>query len=314
MNRNELKIYRQCWFIRAFEGAIAAEAAAGNVPGLVHLSTGSEVADALIGHHIDPNRDKVTGSHRSHGLALACGVEPLDVAKEILGKAGGLSDGLGGTQHLIAPESGFLTSNGIVGAQVPIAAGAALSAKSRSGGGIGVAVFGDGAANQGAVLETMNMAVALKLPMLFVLYNNGMAQSTKAETASGGNYRDRARSFGLPVWSADSVDFAACSKAVEHSVGHARLKGPAFVEVAVSRDHGHYYGDEKADQVFGANDALLAFEKWLLEQGVERSAIVAAADAGKAHAHAIVTEAVAAPNAPATLLSGWSSGESAVND
>lgn len=313
MNHSQLNMYQQCWFIRAFEGAIAAEAAAGNVPGLVHLSTGSEVADVLIGHHIDRDLDKVTGSHRSHGLALACGAEPLDVAKEILGKAGGLSDGLGGTQHLIAPESGFLTSNGIVGAQVPLAAGAALSAKSRRDGGIGVAVFGDGAANQGAVLETMNLVAALKLPMLFVLYNNGMAQSTKAETASCGDYRDRARSFGLPVWSADSVDFVACFEAVEHSVAHARCSGPAFVEIAVSRDHGHYYGDEKTDQAFDASDALLAFEKALLEQEVERQAVIAAADAGRTHARAVVTEAVAASNAPAILLADWSSGEGVID-
>lgn len=313
MDHKHLDMYQQCWFIRAFEGAIAAEATAGNVPGLVHLSTGSEVADVLIGHHIDRDLDKVTGSHRSHGLALACGAKPLDVAKEIMGKAGGLSGGLGGTQHLISPESGFLASNGIVGAQVPLAAGAALSAKSRPGGGIGVAVFGDGAANQGAVLETMNLAVALKLPMLFVLYNNGMAQSTKMETSSGGNLCDRARSFGLAVWSADSVDFAACSVAVEHSIAHARSGAPAFVEIAVSRDHGHYYGDEKADQAFDASDALTVFEKWLLEQGVERPAAAAAADAGRTHARAIVAEAFTAPDAPATLLADWSSGEGVID-
>ncbi len=268
-----LKHYQMCWFIRAFEAAIAAEAAAGITPGLVHLSTGSEVADVLLASKLDPARDQVTGSHRSHGIALACGAEPIDVAGEIMGLPGGLSDGQGGTQHLIAPEAGFLTSNGIVGAQVPLAAGAALTAKTKGNGGVGVAVFGDGAANQGAVLETMNMAVSLKLPMVFSLYNNGMAQSTAVETASGGNLLDRAKSFGLAVFSADSADYVECAKTLSRVVHAARDGMPAFVEVTVSRDHGHYYAGGLDGDDFEASTAMENLEKYLLKQNVDQNSI-----------------------------------------
>lgn len=296
MDHKALKLYEKCWFIRSFEAAIAEAAAAGKVPGLVHLSTGSEVADVLLSHHLDWRRDKVTGSHRSHGIALACGTEPLDVAKEILGKKGGLSDGLGGTQHLIATsgETSFLMSNGIVGAQVPIAAGAALSARSKALGGVGVAVFGDGAANQGAVLETMNLAVVLKLPMLFVMYNNGMAQSTAIELATESDLSDRARSFGLNAWKADSTDYANCEKALRQGVACARRSEPGFVEIMVTRDHGHYYAE---GENFGASPAMASFEKCLLNQGASPAAVAAAQKACAEKAKGVVAQAMEAADA-----------------
>ena len=296
MDPKALKHYEKCWFIRSFEAAIAAAAAVGKVPGLVHLSTGSEVADVLLGHHLDWRRDKVTGSHRSHGIALACGTEPLDIAKEILGKKGGLSDGLGGTQHLIATsgETSFLMSNGIVGAQVPIAAGAALTAKSKGLGGIGVAVFGDGAANQGAVFETMNLAVVLKLPLLFIMYNNGMAQSTAIKAATESDLLDRARSFGLNAWKTDSNDYASCEKILHQGLAHARRSEPSFVEVMVSRDHGHYYAE---GEDFGASPAMTSFEKTLLEKGVNAGVLSAAQKSARHNAEAIVAQAMEAADA-----------------
>lgn len=296
MDHNALKHYEKCWFIRSFEAAIAEAAAAGKVPGLVHLSTGSEVADVLLGEQLDWRRDKVTGSHRSHGIALACGTEPLDVAKEILGKKGGLSDGLGGTQHLIATsgETSFLSSNGIVGAQVPIAAGAALSAKSKGLGGIGVAVFGDGAANQGAVFETMNLAVVLKLPMLFVMYNNGMAQSTAIEMATGSDFQERAKSFGLGTFKTDSSDYEDCQKALQQSVALARDSQPCFIEISVSRDHGHYFA-EGTD--FGAAPAMASLEKTFLSQGVKLEDLMAARSSASQKAAATVAQAMEAADA-----------------
>ena len=284
--------------------AIAEQAAAGDVPGLVHLSTGSEVADVLLGQWADPVRDHVAGSHRSHGLALACGADPVAVAKEILGREGGLSNGLAGTQHLLAPEAGFLTSNGIVGAQVPLAAGAALSAKAAGKGGIGVAVFGDGAANQGAALETMNLAAALKLPMLFVLYNNGMAQTTTAVDASAGSFCDRATSFDLATWSVDSALYEDCSNAVQQVVTHVRSTGPAFVEVLVTRDHGHYFGDEETS-AFMPSKAIDDFKEWFIKQGVTAQELSAAQHASEKEATAAVAEAATAPLATSATLKPW---------
>lgn len=304
MNKVALKQYQRCWFIRSFEKAIAAQARAGGVPGLVHLSTGSEVADILLGHQLDPGRDYVTGSHRSHGLALACGANPVAVAKEILGREGGLSGGLAGTQHLLAPETGFLTSNGIVGAQVPLAAGGALSAKAAAVGGVGVAVFGDGAANQGAVLETMNLAVTLRLPMLFVLYNNGMAQTTAAVNVTAGSFCDRAKSFGLTVWSADSANYLDCSKAIHDAVHHARWVGPAFVEIAVTRDHGHYF-DRAEKTEFSSSKAMTCFAKWLSDQDIRDQLLEDAQRAAEKDAAATVAEAAEAPLAAAGALSPW---------
>ncbi len=292
MSKTALHHYQRCCFIRAFESAIATQAAAGNVPGLVHLSTGSEVADVVLASHLDSRLDQVTGSHRSHGIALACGAEPLEVAKEILGKEGGLSDGLGGTQHLIAPEAGFLTSNGIVGAQVPMAAGAALSAKTRADGGIGVAVFGDGAANQGAVLETMNLAVVLKLPMLFVMYNNGMAQTTAAATATGGSLIARSESFGLEAYTTDSADYADCIRVFGKAVQTARRGTAACVDVAVTRDHGHYFGDGDADD-FQASTAMKSLEKYILNQSISLDSLTAAKNRAQEDAVAVVAQAAA---------------------
>lgn len=298
MNEKALKQYQRCWFIRAFEQVIAEQAAAGNVPGLVHLSTGSEVADVLLGWHLDWRRDHVTGSHRSHGLALACGAEPVDIAKEIMGRAGGVSDGIAGTQHLMMPEgeTSFLTSNGIVGGQVPLAAGAALSAKARDGmDGIGVAVFGDGAANQGAVLETMNLVAALQLPMFFVLYNNGLAQSTSVDTATAGSYVDRAKSFGLHSWSADSADYENCRRVMQQGVAQARRCEPCFMEVAVTRDHGHHFGEAAHGESFDASQPLRAFGDWLREQGMQEKVLRAARRYEEKRARAVIEEAVAAP-------------------
>ena len=241
------QVFKKSVEIRIFETLIASLADEGKVPGLVHLCNGAEILQSAVCMALGAT-DSVTGSHRSHGLALAMGAEPYKVAAEILGKADGLSSGMGGTQHLLAPEVGFLSSNGIVGGQVPMALGAALSAKILKTGGIGVTFFGDGAANQGAVLETMNLAVALQLPMLFVLENNGFGQSTPAEFASGGvSLLTRAEGFGLRGFSVNGADAEDCVKKVETVVASIRAgEGPAFIEASVSRLAGHYHGEKAA--------------------------------------------------------------------
>ncbi len=307
MSLNLLKLFEKACFIRAFELEIACLWDAGEVPGLAHLSTGTEVADAALAAVLNPAVDGVTGSHRSHGLALAVGADPVRVAGEILGRVGGLSDGMAGTQHLIAPEAGFLTSNGIVGAQVPLAAGAALTAKTMKTGGVGVAVFGDGAANQGAVLETMNLAVALALPMIFVLYNNGVAQTTSAAYASGGNsFSGRAASFGLKDFATSSCDIRHYSDVLERATELARGFKPAFVEVGVGRDDGHYYGEiQSSTSTENEGDAIRALGAQLLEDGIALSACEQAKiDAGN-HARKAIAAALAAPKAGRPQLDRW---------
>lgn len=307
MKTNQLYFYSQACFIRAFEREIAKQSDAGEVPGLVHLSTGAEVAEVALASALDSKVDQVTGSHRSHGLALAMGASHEDLAKEILGRVGGLSDGMAGTQHLIAPDAGFLTSNGIVGAQVPLAAGAALTAKTLKTGGVGVAVFGDGAANQGAVMETMNLAVVLGLPMVFVLFNNGMAQTTSAKFSSGGNsFIERATSFGLQARTVDGQNFDACATIFVEAIEAARSFEPSFVEVSITRDDGHYYGEQQAaSQNDNDGQALKAFSAQLLTAGSTKVDCDQAKKQAQELARAAIVEALKAPKADVRQLNQW---------
>lgn len=310
MTLDDLKpVFEKAHFIRAFELEIAALSEAGDVPGLVHLCLGAELFEAALCSALEGPRDQVTGSHRSHGLALAMGADPVAVAAEILGLSGGLSEGLGGTQHLLAPEEGFLTSNGIVGGQVPLAAGAALSAKTLKTGGIGVAVLGDGATNQGAVFETMNLAVALKLPLLFVIENNGFGQSTAASYASGGiSPLARARGFGLAASQVDGGDIVAVIKTVDRLVSWVRETGsPALIEASVPRLSGHYHGDKQVYRSMedGHDDPLELFEDTLLRAGMSATESHALATDTRARAREAVRKAADAPDGSAEAMSRW---------
>lgn len=296
------EIYKTAYKIRVFEEAVAAAADAGKVPGLAHLCSGAETLQAAICHMLDGSIDQVTGSHRSHGLALAMGADSTKVAAEIFGKATGLSRGFGGTQHLLAPEKGFLTSNGIVGGQVPLAAGAALTAKTLKTGGIGVAFFGDGAANQGAVLETMNLAVALELPLLFVLENNGMGQTTASDYASGGtSLADRADAFNMVAFQVAAADIFGMEEIVPAAVDYVRNeRQPAFLETFVPRLSGHYHGDSNTFDSEEQEDPLLVLEDHLktlpdktdLENDIQQS----------------VQDALAAPMLSSNSLNEWHKG------
>jgi len=273
MDANQSLIYRIACQIRCFETAIAEAANSGFVPGLVHLCTGAEVLQATLCTALLGHNDYVTGSHRSHGLAIGMGADPYAVAAEIFGKASGLSGGFGGTQHLAAPDCGFLTSNGIVGAQVPLAAGAALSNKILRPGNIGVCFFGDGAANQGAVLETMNLAVALELPLLFILENNGLGQSTSSHYASGGvSFSARAKGFGLRTEIFQEKDIADQMVALPLLIEEVRTSGkPLFLEAFVPRLSGHYHGEEKS---FTAGEKDMFDPLTALEGLLERSGLI----------------------------------------
>jgi len=293
-------MFEKAHFIRAFEGALAAAADAGEVPGLVHLSNGAEILELAVASALDLPTDQVTGSHRSHGIALSLGVDPLALACEILGREGGMSSGLGGTQHLIAPEEGLLGSNGIVGGQVPLALGAALSAKLLKTGGIAVSYFGDGAANQGAVLESLNLAVVLKLPVLFVCENNGFGQSTAAAYAAGGtSLLGRARAFGLAAAYVDGTDPVEATKAADRLVTWVRDTGsPAFLEASVPRLSGHYHGDKEVYRTKGGStgDPLDRLEAMILNREVTKGLVDGMKSRASEDARAIVAKATAAPD------------------
>ena len=302
-----ITFFEKAHFIRAFEARIARAADAGAVPGLVHLNSGAELVELAVINLLEGPKDQVTGSHRSHGLALACGVDPLALAREILGRKGGLSDGLGGTQHLMAPSVGFLTSNGIVGGQVPLAAGAALSAKTKGTGGIAVTFMGDGAANQGVVMETLNLAASLKLPLLFVLINNGFGQSTPAEQVTGGSLIGRARAFGLAADQVDGTDPVAMNKTADRMVGWVRkTASPAFIEAKISRLSGHYHGDAEVYRTGGERqDALKRLRDMLIKNEIEEATLDAIVAAATAKADKIVSKAEKTKDGSAEALAAW---------
>jgi pyruvate dehydrogenase E1 component alpha subunit len=278
MELDDLKLlFEQASFIRAFENQIAQASEKGMTPGLVHLSNGAEVADVVLRRHLNSDTDKITGSHRSHSLALIGGVDPVALAAEIMGRSGGVAGGLGGTQHIISKDTLFLTSNGIVGAQVPIALGAALSAKQLSiqdqPSGLAVAVFGEGASNQGGVFESMNMASALHLPILFLMQNNQMAQSTSVKDITVANLAARARSFGMVSEQVDGADVMALETVFKRLTGYIReTRCPVFLEVSVPRLAGHYHGDQ-SEQNQDIIDPIDNLEKLLLAQDMNEGDI-----------------------------------------
>lgn len=290
-------LYQQAYFVRRFEEALAKAYDEGEVPGLLHLCSGAEVAEALLCQALDSARDQVTGSHRGHGLALLMGADPEKLAKEILGRVGGLSNGMGGTQHIIAPETGFLTSNGIVGAQVPLALGSALSAKNKANGGIGVAVFGDGAANQGAVLESLNLAAALSLPVVFFLENNGVAQSTHSSYAApGSSFKGRAETFGLVSFTLNTGDVNAAQATMKQAVKTARTGRPVFIEAQTARLSGHFHGDA-TNRTHPNSDPLFKLRNKLVSVGENERTIAELEDGVIERCNTLVENAATAQTA-----------------
>jgi len=287
--------------IRYFEDRVAGARDKGLVPGLPHLSHGAEAVAVGICHHLDADTDRITGSHRSHAAALAAGVPPVQMFGELTGRHCGLSGGMGGTQHIIAPESGFLCSNGIVGAQVPLAAGAALSAKSLASGGVAVAFFGDGAINQGAVSESMNLAATLGLPLLFVAENNGVSQSTgSASVSAGPGITARARALAMPAEQVDGRSVVQVSLATERMIRWVRDSGqPALLEAFCTRLSGHFYGDGREQEGEHPDDPIMVASEYMLKLGAEPESIKALEVRIGEKMDAAWAEALASP--PATV-------------
>ena len=223
LNQEIAKLYfERMLTIRYAEEALAQEWKADRIPGMLHLACGHEAVAVGVASQLNNQIDQITASHRGHGAAIAMGVPLSPMIAEIFG-LDGLNRGFGGTQHLAAPQHGFLTANGIVGGQVPLAAGAALSAKILMTGGIAVAFLGDGAMNQGSVLETLNLVKILSLPLLFVVEDNGI---------------------GATIGSDYSTDILAVVEAATQAVASVRSgRGPAMIVARVKRLEGHYYSD-----------------------------------------------------------------------
>jgi acetoin:2,6-dichlorophenolindophenol oxidoreductase subunit alpha len=263
-----LDSYRRMRAIREFEERMRLEVQAGSVPGFVHLYCGQEAVAVGTCMHLRDS-DYIGSTHRGHGHCIAKGCDIADMLLEIYCKQGGLCNGKGGSMHIADLRKGMLGANAIVGASPPIAVGAALSQKTRGTDGVAVTFIGDGAANQGTVAESLNMAAILQLPLIFLYENNGYAEFTGVSYhLGGGNIAQRAAGFGMPAEKVDGVDFFAVYDAVGRAVARARRgEGPSAVEAVAMRWYGHFEGDmqlyrdsKEVDVLRGTSDPLVKFE------------------------------------------------------
>ncbi|NVN90137.1 MAG: thiamine pyrophosphate-dependent dehydrogenase E1 component subunit alpha [Desulfuromonadales bacterium] len=239
-----LKAYRIMREIREFEDRIHIEFATGLIPGFVHLYSGEEAVATGVCMHLS-DEDRISSTHRGHGHCIAKGVEIPGMMAEIFGKKTGTCGGKGGSMHIADLEKGMMGANGIVGAGPPLICGAALAAKFKGTGGVGVAFFGDGASNQGTILESMNLASVWKLPVIFLNENNGYAESTGVSyNVPTPNIADRAAGFGMPGVTVDGNDFFAVYEAAGEAIARARRgEGPTLLECKTQRYFGHFEGD-----------------------------------------------------------------------
>jgi pyruvate dehydrogenase E1 component alpha subunit len=239
-----LDSYRTMRTIRDFEERLHTEFATGEIPGFVHLYAGEEAIAAGIMAHLDGD-DYVASTHRGHGHSIAKGCDVKGMMLEIYGKDEGICRGKGGSMHIADLEKGMLGANGIVGGGPPLVCGVGLSAKVRGTKQVGVSFTGDGGANQGTFLESLNLASAWDLPCVFVMENNGYAEATaQAFSSKGIDIAKRADGFSMPGIVVDGHDFFAVYEAAGEAIRRAREGGgPSLIECKVNRYFGHFEGD-----------------------------------------------------------------------
>ncbi len=239
-----LAYYRDMLLIRRFEEKAGQLYGMGLIGGFCHLYIGQEAVVVGLEAAAEEGDKRIT-SYRDHGHMLACGMDPKGVMAELTGRAGGLSKGKGGSMHMFSKEKHFYGGHGIVGAQVPLGAGLAFADKYKGNGRVSFAYFGDGAANQGQIYETFNMAALWKLPVIFVIENNQYAMGTaQRRSTSTPDLYIRGEAFGIPGEIVDGMDVLAVKAAGEKAVAHCRAgDGPYILEVKTYRYRGHSMSD-----------------------------------------------------------------------
>jgi acetoin:2,6-dichlorophenolindophenol oxidoreductase subunit alpha len=254
-----LSMFERMTLIRQMEERLRADAAAGRLPGAVHLYIGQEAVAVGVCANLRET-DWITSTHRGHGHFLAKGGDPKAMMAEIWGKRTGICKGMGGSMHVADLSKGILGANGIVGGGFAIATGAALSAKLSGDGRVVVAFFGDGAANQGVFMECLNVSTLWRLPLIFVCEYNHFCEFTPTATVTSGEIADRAKAFKISSEIVDGNDVIAVSTAAAKAIESARSgKGPAFIEAQTYRIQGHLESE----------DLFLAGGKYREKQEVE---------------------------------------------
>ena len=270
------KLYAMMLRIRRFEEAVNQLYMKAMMPGLSHLYLGEEAIATGACAAIEPN-DMITSTHRGHGHLVARDADVNRMMAEIMGKRDGYCKGKGGSMHIASVEKGMLGANGIVGGGIPIATGAAYAALYKKTGQVVLSFFGDGASNEGVFHESVNMAAAWKLPVVFVLENNLYGISARISRVS--NTEDlavRAKAYAIPGVTADGQDVLAVYEAVREAVEYARSgNGPTIVECKTYRFKGHVVGDnvekyldQEEIRAWKQRDALKLFRAYMLENGI----------------------------------------------
>jgi pyruvate dehydrogenase E1 component alpha subunit len=239
-----LKYYREMLLIRRFEEKAGQLYGMGLIGGFCHLYIGQEAVVVGLEACTKPGDKRLT-SYRDHGHMLACGMSANGVMAELTGREGGYSKGKGGSMHMFSKEKHFYGGHGIVGAQVPLGAGLAMSDWYKGNDNVTFTYFGDGAANQGQVYETYNMAELWKLPVIFVIENNGYAMGTSIKRSTKSTtFYGRGAAYGIEGEQVDGMDVLAVKAAGEKAVAHCRAgKGPYILEMMTYRYRGHSMSD-----------------------------------------------------------------------
>jgi len=268
-----LKFYREMLLIRRFEEKAGQLYGMGLIGGFCHLYIGQEAVVVGLEATTKEGDNRLT-SYRDHGHMLACGMDPKGVMAELTGREGGYSKGKGGSMHMFSKEAHFYGGHGIVGAQVPIGAGLAFADKYKGNDNVTFTYFGDGAANQGQVYETFNIASLWKLPVIFVIENNHYAMGTSLERGSSTpELYTRGQAFGIPGESVDGMDVLAVKAAGEKAVAHCRAgNGPYILEMVTYRYRGHSMSDpakyrsrEEVQKMRAEHDAIDHVRQMLLQ-------------------------------------------------
>ena len=253
------ELYRSMRLIRRFEERVVDLVNANEIAGVTHESVGQEAVAVGVCSALRDD-DVITSTHRGHGHLLAKGADPARMMAELLGRVTGTNRACGGSMHIADFEIGVYGANGIVGAGAPWAAGAAWAAQRQGRDSVAVSFFGDGAINQGVVLETLNLASIWRLPVIFVCENNGYAVTMPASDSISGELVGRAKSCGIPADVVDGMDVEAVQRATAASVERARRgQGPSFLECRTYRFFGHHTAERTMGLTYRTDDEI---ERW----------------------------------------------------
>jgi acetoin:2,6-dichlorophenolindophenol oxidoreductase subunit alpha len=278
-----MRLYESMVLIRRVEERLRDDSAAGKLPGAVHLYIGEEAVAAGVCAHLGA-RDYATSTHRGHGHFLAKGGDVRAMMAEIWAKREGICRGMGGSMHVADISKGILGANGIVGAGLSIATGAAFGARLDGDGKVSVCFFGDGASNQGVLMETLNLSALWQLPVIFVCENNGFSEFTPSAEVTAGRIADRARAFAVPVAEVDGNDVTDVWRAAGEAVRRGRDGGgPSFIEARTYRIQGHFeaetfvlgngrYREPGEIEAWRQKDPIARFRSLLVSSGAASAA------------------------------------------